>query len=366
MSKKPAAIPADYADWLADIKARVATARQRAALAANAALIRLYWQIGRDILQRQSAQGWGSKVIERLARDLREAFPEMKGFSARNLKYMRAFAEAWQDAEIVQRLAAQLPWFHLCTLLDKLKVQSEREWYLAKVIEEGWSRTTLELQIRNRLHERQGQAITNFDARLPAPHSELAHETLKDPYLFDFLGLGDEAHERAIENALVRHITHFLLELGSGFAFVGRQFRLEVEGDEFFIDLLFYHTRLKCYVVVELKATAFRPEHAGQLNFYLTAVDKQVKAPDDRPTIGLLLCRTKNRTVAEYALSGIDKPIGVAEYQLVRALPEPLVTSLPTVEELESELGAIGDEASEEATGKRNLQFGGEQKGKNE
>lgn len=344
MSKSIAAMPTDYAEWLADIRARVVAARQRAALAANAELIRLYWQIGRDILQRQSAQGWGSKVIERLARDLREAFPEMKGFSARNLKYMRAFAEAWPDPDFVQQLAAQLPWFHLCTLLDKLKDPALRLRYAEQARAEGWSRTTLELNIRNRLHERQGQAVTNFGTRLPAPNSELAHETLKDPYLFDFLGLGDEAHERDIENALVRHITKFLLELGSGFAFIGRQFRLEVEGDEFFIDLLFYHTRLKCYVVVELKAAAFKPEHAGQLNFYLAAVDRQVKAPDDRPTIGLLLCKTKKRTVAEYALSGIDKPIGVAEYQLVRALPEPLVTSLPTVEELESELGAIESE----------------------
>ncbi|RUQ35943.1 MAG: DUF1016 domain-containing protein [Candidatus Competibacteraceae bacterium] len=347
MNGKSAAIPMDYAEWLAAIKARVATARQRAALAANAELIQLYWQIGRDILQRQSTQGWGSKVIERLARDLREAFPEMKGFSARNLKYMRAFAEAWPDAEFVQQPAAQLPWFHLCTLIDKLKDPALRLYYADLARTEGWSRVTLELNIRNRLHERQGQAVTNFDARLPAPHSELAHETLKDPYLFDFLGLGDEAQEREIENALVRHIIKFLLELGNGFAFVGRQFRLEVEGDEFFADLLFYHTRLKCYVVVELKATAFKPEHAGQLNFYLTAVDRQVKAPDDQPTIGLLLCKTKKRTVAEYALSGIDKPIGVAEYQLVRALPEPLVTSLPTVEELESELSAVDEEQPE-------------------
>ena len=347
MNGKSAAIPMDYAEWLAAIKARVATARQRAALAANAELIQLYWQIGRDILQRQSTQGWGSKVIERLARDLREAFPEMKGFSARNLKYMRAFAEAWPDAEFVQQPAAQLPWFHLCTLIDKLKDPALRLYYADLARTEGWSRVTLELNIRNRLHERQGQAVTNFDARLPAPHSELAQETLKDPYLFDFLGLGDEAQEREIENALVRHIIKFLLELGNGFAFVGRQFRLEVEGDEFFADLLFYHTRLKCYVVVELKATAFKPEHAGQLNFYLTTVDKQVKAPDDKPTIGLLLCKTKKRTVAEYALSGIDKPIGVAEYQLVRALPEPLVTSLPTVEELESELSAVDEEQPE-------------------
>jgi predicted nuclease of restriction endonuclease-like (RecB) superfamily len=341
MSRGVAAIPADYGDWLAAIKARVATARQRAALAANAELTHLYWQIGRDILQRQSAQGWGSKVIERLARDLRAAFPEMKGFSRANLLSMRAFAEAWPEAAIVQQVVGQLPWGHNVLLITRLKDPDLRLRYADQARAEGWSRTTLELQIRNRLHERQGQAVTNFDARLPAPHSDLAHETLKDPYLFDFLGLGDEAHEREIESALVRHITRFLLELGSGFAFVGRQFRLEVEGDEFFIDLLFYHTRLKCYVVVELKAAAFKPEHAGQLNFYLAAVDRQVKAPEDKPTIGLLLCKTRKRTIAEYALSGIDKPIGVAEYQLVRALPAQLLSSLPTVEELESELGAI-------------------------
>lgn len=363
MSKKIAAFPPDYADWLADIKNRVLAARSRAALAANAELIALYWQIGDDLLQRQQSANWGDKVLDRLASDLREAFPEMKGFSSRNLKYMRYFAEHCPRQAFGQQAAAQLPWFHVVTLLTKLADNGAREWYAQHAIAEGWSRTSLELSIRNRQHERQGQAVTNFGARLPAPHSELAHETLKDPYLFDFLGLGDEAHEREIENALVRHITKFLLELGSGFAFVGRQCRLEVEGDEFFIDLLFYHTRLKCYVVVELKATAFKPEHAGQLNFYLTAVDRQVKAPDDKPTIGLLLCKTKKRTVAEYALSGIDKPIGVAEYQLVRALPEALVTSLPTVEELESELEAIDDEESEAATGKRDLQVGGEEKG---
>ena len=343
--------PSDYADWLADIKTRVVAARQRAALAANAELIQLYWQIGRDILQRQSAQGWGSKVIERLARDLREAFPDMKGFSRANLLYMRAFAEAWDEAEIVQQVAGQLPWWHNVLLITRIKDPALRLSYAKQALAEGWSRATLERHIRNRWIERQGQAVTNFDTRLPAPHSQLAHETLKDPYLFDFLGLGDDAHEREIENALIRHITKFLLELGSGFAYIGRQFRLEVNGDEFFIDLLFYHTRLKCYVVVELKAIAFRPEHAGQLNFYLTAVDKQVKAPDDKPSIGLLLCKTQNRLVAEYALSGIDKPIGVAEYELVRTLPEPLVTSLPTVEQLESELGLIEDALPQESEG---------------
>lgn len=343
-SPQSPSVPAGYTDWLADIKAKVSAARQRAVLAANAELMHLYWQIGSDILERQANQGWGSKVIDRLASDLRDAFPEMKGFSRANLMYMRAFAEAWSETEIIQQAVGQLPWGQNVLLLTRLKDPALRLRYAQQASNDGWSRTTLELQIKNRLHERQGQAITNFEARLPAPHSALAHETLKDPYLFDFLGLGDSAHEREIENALMRHITRFLLELGTGFAFIGRQHRLEVAGDEFFIDLLFYHTRLKCYVVVELKATAFKPEHAGQLNFYLSAVDAQIKAPDDKPTIGLLLCKSQNRLVAEYALSGIDKPIGVAEYELVRALPEPLITSLPTVEELESELGELPEE----------------------
>ena len=338
MGKEMAMMPADYVQWLADIKNRVLTARHKAVLAVNAELVSLYWHIGRDILQRQAAQGWGSKVIDRLGRDLREAFPEMKGFSRANLLYMRAFAEAWTDFEIVQQSVGQLPWGHNVLLLNRIKEQEARLFYVQKAIAENWSRATLEVHIKNRLHERQGKAVTNFAARLPASTSALVQETLKDPYLFDFLSLGEDAQEREIENALVQHITRFLLELGNGFAFVGRQYRLEVNGDEFFIDLLFYHTRLKCYVVVELKATAFKPEHAGQLNFYLAAVDAQIKAPDDHPTIGLLLCKTQNRLVAEYALSGIDKPIGIAEYELVRALPEPLVTNLPTVEELENEL----------------------------
>lgn len=364
-SAAPTRIPADYADWLSNIKTRVTAARQRAALAANAELVQLYWQIGHELLQRQQSTQWGDKVLDRLARDLREAFPEMKGFSPRNLKYMRYFAEHCPGQAFGQQPAAQLPWFHIVTLLTKLPSAEVRAWYAQQAIAGGWSRATLDVQIRNRLIERQGQAITNFETRLPAPHSGLAHETLKDPYLFDFLGLGDDAHEREIENALVRHITKFLLELGSGFAFVGRQYRLEVDGSEFFIDLLFYHTRLKCYVVVELKATAFKPEHAGQLNFYLTAVDRQVKAPDDKPTIGLLLCKTQSRLIAEYALSGMDKPIGVAEYQLVRALPETLATSLPTVEELESEFDALGDEPSEASTCKRGLHVGEEEQGDN-
>ena len=363
MSKKIAAVPTDYADWLADIKGRVAAARQRAVLAANAELIQLYWQIGNEILQRQQSAQWGDKVLDRLASDLREAFPDMKGFSRANLKFMRAFAQAWPAAPIGQQAVSQLPWGHNVMLLTKLKDPAQRLFYAEQTLAGGWSRSTLEANIRDGLLERQGKAVTNFGERLPQPHSELAHETLKDPYLFDFLGLGNEAHEREIENALVRHITKFLLELGSGFAFVGRQYRLEVDGSEFFIDLLFYHTRLKCYVVVELKATAFKPEHAGQLNFYLTAVDRQVKAPDDKPTIGLLLCKTQSRLIAEYALSGMDKPIGVAEYRLVRALPETLASNLPTVEELEAELEVLGDVPAETATGMPDLHVGVKDKG---
>lgn len=333
-----AVIPRDYADWLVSLKSRIASARQRATLAVNQELVRLYHHIGTEILERQTRQGWGAKVIDRLAADLRAAFPEMKGFSSRNLKYMKVFAEMCPAGLIGQQPAAQLPWFHIVTLLTKVSAVSEREWYAAQVIQQGWSRPTLDVHIKNQLHLRQGGAITNFDRQLPAPQAQLAIEALKDPYLFDFLGLGDEAVERDIENALIRHITRFLLELGAGFAFLGRQYRLEVAGDEFFIDLLFYHTRLKCHVVVELKGVAFKPEHAGQLNFYLAAVDAQLKAPDDRPTIGLLLCKTKNRLVAEYALSGMSKPIGVAEYQLVRALPTPLDVNLPSIEEIEAEL----------------------------
>ena len=339
------AAPEGYADWLTQLKGQIAQARQRAALAVNAELVQLYARIGRDILQRQQTQGWGAKVVDRLARDLKDAFPDMRGWSSSNLKYMRFFALHCPGGSFGQQPADQLPWFHIVTLLTQLDQPAEREWYAAQTVQQGWSRTTLALNIKNQLQRRQGSAVTNFEARLSAPESSLAQETLKDPYLFDFLGLGDDAHEREIESGLIRHITRFLLELGAGFAFVGRQFRLEVAGDEFFIDLLFYHTRLKCYVVVELKATAFKPEHAGQLNFYLAAVDAQVKAPDDKPTIGLLLCKQHNRLVAEYALSGIDKPIGVAEYQLLRELPDALEKSLPTIAEIEAELAGERGEA---------------------
>lgn len=333
-------IPSDYGVWLANLKARIAGARARALLAANAEQIALYHELGREILARQGREGWGAKVIERLSADLRNAFPDMKGLSTRNLIYMRDFARAYPDPTKMQQVAARLPWFHIVTLITQVTDPTLRGWYAEQAVREGWSRDTLTGQIRSQLHTRQGTAVTNFAERLPAGEAAMAAALLKDPYHFDFLGLGEEAQERDIEAALMRHITRFLLELGQGFAFLGRQVRIEVDGDEFFIDLLFYHTRLKCHVVVEIKATSFKPAQAGQLNFYLAAVDRQLKASDDRPTIGLLLCKTKKRLVAEYALSGIDKPMGVAEYHLVKALPEPLDTSLPSVEQLEAELWA--------------------------
>ncbi|MDP1613485.1 MAG: PDDEXK nuclease domain-containing protein [Sulfuritalea sp.] len=335
--------PTGYADWLADLKTRIHTAQQRAALAVNRELVLLYWQIGRDILERQARQGWGAKVIERLAHDLRTAFPEMKGFSRANLMYMRAFAEAWPDAAIVQQAVGQLPWGHNLVLLTRLKDHPLRLAYAQRAVQHGWSRNVLNIHIETRLLEREGHAVTNFEAQLSTPQSDLARDTLKDPYLFDFLGVGKDADERAIESAIVEHITRFLLELGAGFAYVGRQVPIEVAGDDFFIDLLFYHLKLRCYVVIELKAGPFKPEHAGQLNFYLSAVDAQVKAEQDNPTIGLLLCKSQNRVVAEYALRGSSKPIGVAEYQLVAALPAELRTSLPSIEQIERELG--GEEA---------------------
>ena len=346
MTDQPAsliAVPEGYADWLQDLKTRIHSAQQRATLAVNRELVLLYWQIGRDILARQASQGWGAKVIERLAHDLRTAFPQMKGFSPRNLKYMRAFAQAWPDAEFVQAVLAQLPWYHQLALLDKLPGTEDRRWYAAKAIEHHWSRNVLVMQIETRLRERSGNAATNFDERLPQPQSDLARESLKDPYCFDFLGLGEEAQEREIEHALVKHVTEFLLELGAGFAFVGRQVLLDVGGEEFFIDLLFYHLKLRCYVVVELKAGKFKPEHLGQLGFFLTAVNRQVKTEHDQPTIGLLLCKSKNKVVAEYALGDKTQPMGIAEYRLIESLPPELQTRLPSIEQIENELQGLGE-----------------------
>jgi predicted nuclease of restriction endonuclease-like (RecB) superfamily len=353
-------LPAGYAEWIADVKLRIRAAQQRAALAVNKEMLLLYWQIGRDILDRQAEAGWGTGILSRIEADLRAEFPEMRGFSRSNLKYMRAFAEAWPDPTAIgQRFVGQLPWGQNITLLTKLKTREERLRYAAGALKHGWSRPLLTHHIELRTLEREGKAVTNFEQRLPKPQSDLARETLKDPYRFDFLSLGSEAEERAIEAALVTHITKFLLELGAGFAFVGRQFYLEVGGRDFYIDLLFYHLHLRCFVVLELKAVEFEPEHTGKLNFYLSAVDEQLRHEHDNPTIGLLLCKTNNRVIAEYALRDVNKPIGVAEYQLVQALPAQLEASLPSIERLEAELteadiqelekihqGASGDSAT--------------------
>jgi predicted nuclease of restriction endonuclease-like (RecB) superfamily len=327
---------AEYGSWLAGLKQRIQSAQQRATLSVNRELLLLYWQIGRDILERQQAQGWGAKVIDQLAKDLMNAFPEMKGFSSRSLKYMRAFAQAWPEIEFVQEVLAQLPWYHQLTLLDKLKTREERQWYAAKAIEHGWSRNVMWHHISTQLQQRTGKAITNFGERLPAPDSELAQQTLKDPYLFDFLGVSNEAHEREIETAMTRHVTKMLMEMGEGFAFVGRQVPVEVDGQDFFIDLLFYNYRLHRFLVVELKAGDFKPEHAGQLNFYVTLVDEKIKSDEDKPTLGLLLCKQQHRVVAEYALRGMTQPIGIAEYKL--QLPDEVARYLPTIEQIETEL----------------------------
>jgi predicted nuclease of restriction endonuclease-like (RecB) superfamily len=337
--------PDGYAQFLSDLKGRIQAAQLRASLAVNRELVLLYWQIGRDILERQELEKWGAKVIDRLAADLKRAFPEVKGFSPRNLKYMRRFAEVWAEEEFVQQVAAQLPWFHNCVLLDKVSDREERIWYAGAAIQHGWSRAVLVHQIESALCRRQGKAVSNFDRALPPPQSDLAQEVTKDPYNFDFLMLGKEAHERDLERGLLEHLRKFLLELGVGFAFVGNQYQLTVAGEEFRIDLLFYHLKLRCYVVIDLKAVPFQPEFAGKMNFYLSAVNNLLRHPDDQPSIGLILCKTKNQVVAEYALEGYGRPIGVSEYRLAEALPEKLQGSLPTVEDLERELGAAEDES---------------------
>jgi predicted nuclease of restriction endonuclease-like (RecB) superfamily len=333
----------EYQEFLISLKQRIRTSQIQAALAVNRELILLYWQIGREILLRQSQQGWGAKVIDRLSQDLQAEFPELKGLSGRNLKYMRAFAEAYPEDEFVQQLVAQIPWGHNVVLLDRVKDSKARLWYAQQVTTNGWSRNILAMQIESQLYQRQGQAVTNFEATLPPDRTDLVRATLKDPYLFDFLSLGTEAQERELENALVQHIEKFLLELGAGFAFVGKQFPLEVGGQDFRLDLLFYHLKLRCYVVIELKVDEFKPEYAGKLNFYLSAVDDLLRHPQDEPTIGILLCRSKNGVVAEYALRDINKPMGVAQWTqaLTKSLPDPLVSKLPSIAELEAELGAI-------------------------
>ena len=348
MPKSPSLLPDDenYFALLDGLKKRIRTAQVKAALSVNAELVLLYWHIGREILARQQQVGWGGKVIDRLARDLKREFPDMKGLSPRNLKYMRAFADAYPSGQFVQEALAQITWYHNIALLEKLKEPEQRLWYAQKTVENGWSRNILVLQIESGLYQRQGGAITNFERTLPAPQSDLAQQLLKDPYSLDFLTLGENFQERDLERALVEHIRDFLLELGVGFAFVGSQYRLEVEGDEYFIDLLFYHLKLRCYVVIDLKVTEFRPEYTGKMNFYVSAVDDLLRHTDDQPTIGIVLCKSKKRTIAEYALRNVNTPIAVSTHRL----PDQLKESLPSIEQLEIELAVAARELEDNAS----------------
>jgi predicted nuclease of restriction endonuclease-like (RecB) superfamily len=338
----------DYDNFLHRLKERIRNAQIQAALAVNRELVMLYWQIGREILARQQEQGWGAKVISKLAKDLQKAFPEMKGFSRTNLLYMRAFAEAYPDEQIIQQAAGQIPWFHNCILLDKVKDPEERLWYIQQTTLQGWSRSVLTQRLESGLYHRQGEgALTNFSQTLPQPQSALAQQILRDPYNFDFLSLGHEAQERELEAALIHHIREFLLEMGVGFAFIGSQYPIQVSGKDYRLDLLFYHFRLHCFVVVDLKTVEFEPEFSGKMNFYVSAVDDLMRSPVDNPTIGIVLCKTQDHTVVEYALRDVHKPIGISTYQLKNALPESLKGNLPTIAELETQLNSLTVEVEE-------------------
>jgi len=334
---------AQYTKILQEIKQEIREGRYKAVLAANKELITRYWSIGNIILKYQKAEGWGSKVIDTIARDLSSEFPDLKGFSARNLKYMRKFAEEYGEVEFVQEALAQIPWYHNITLLEKVKDIEERIWYIQKTVENGWSRNVLVHQIETRLFERQNTPgkTSNFRTLLPKIQSDLASEAMKDPYVFDFISFREGMDEKDIERQLVHHITKFLLEMGTGFAYIGNQYHLEVGGEDFFIDLLFYHTKLRCYVVVELKNGKFKPEYAGKLNFYLTAADNILKSEYDNPSIGIILCKEKNKLVAEYSLKDMTKPIGVSEYKLLHDIPQEFKYSLPSIEVLEQSIGRI-------------------------
>ncbi|MEG0848189.1 MAG: PDDEXK nuclease domain-containing protein [Niameybacter sp.] len=325
---------------LGEIKSQISSSQQKALLAVNRELVILYWSIGNNILEAQAREGWGTKIIDQLAKEIKFDFPQLKGFSTRNLKYMRQFAEAYPEFEFVQVTLAQIPWYHNITLLDKVKNVDERTWYVLKVIENGWSRNTLVHQIEGGLYTRQVtvEKTSNFMQKLPVPQNRLAVETLKDPYIFDFITMRAEMNERDIEAELVKKVTKLLLEMGSGFAFIGNQYHLNVGGDDYYLDLLFYNLKLRCYVVVEMKTGKFKPEYAGKVNFYLSAVDDLLKTEQDQPTIGIILCKEKNKVVAEYALKDISKPIGVSEYKLCEYMPEELKGTLPSIEELEDRL----------------------------
>ena len=359
----PTAVLADYQDWLKAIKQRIHVTRMKVALAANGELISLYYDIGAQIVDRESHAQWGSGFIDAFSHDLRQAFPEVGGFSAKNLRYCRAFFRFYCDPAIWQQAVAKLrdtpwagtesqlsavlmeiPWGHNIQIFTKCSSVAEAGFYINKTLEQGWSRDVLALQLKSNLYARAGKAVSNFSRTLPLPQSDLAQQTLKDPYTFDFMAMTVPYNERDVERQLTQHITQFLLELGKGFAFIGRQYHLEIAGNDYYIDLLFYHVTLKCYVVVELKNRKFIPEYAGKLKFYLSAVDSLLKCEDDPPTIGLLLCRDKNKIEVEFALRDMNKPMGVSEYTLVESLPDNLKGAMPTVEEIESDLQQLNEQ----------------------
>jgi predicted nuclease of restriction endonuclease-like (RecB) superfamily len=346
-----ATLPAGYAELLEDLKGRIRRAQVRAAVAASRELIQLYWDIGREIVQRQETEGWGKAIVQRLAADLQREFQGMAGFSPQNIWYMRAFYLAWTedvaklqqpvgelDGQNVPQVVGQIPWGHNLQLLAKLKDPIQRLWYARKTVQQGWSRAVLVHQIELDLYGREGRAINNFSETLPAPQSDLAQQTLKDPYVFDFLTLGDKVRERELQGALLEHLRDFMLELGVGFAFVGSQYHLEIGGKDYYLDLLFYHLKLRAFVVIDLKVEEFKPEFAGKMNFYLSAVDDRLRHGDDQSSIGIILCKARDKVTVEYALRDTRKPIGVSKYRLTAALPRELKSSLPTIEQLEKEL----------------------------
>ena len=327
----------EYLLLIEKIKEDIQNAQYRASMSANSALLLLYYNIGKEI---NAHKMWGNRFVDNLSMDIQREFPNAKGYSVRNLKYMAKFATTFSDEQIVQQLVAQLPWGHLTVILDKVKDYEAKIWYISQNIELGWSRNVLVHQIESQLYERQSLAVkvNNFEGKLPPPQSELATQVMKDPYIFDFIPFRTDMVERDIEEALVREVTQLLFELGKGFAFLGHQYHINVGGDDFYIDLLFYNLNLRCYFVIELKTGDFKPEYAGQLNFYISAVDGILKKDQDNPTIGLLLCKNKNNVVAEYSLKDISKPMGISEYKIIQTLPEELASDLPSVEDIQSRI----------------------------
>lgn len=327
----------EYLETIEQIKTEIQAAQYKAAVSVNQEMILLYHSIGEVI---NSHKVWGNRFIESLAKDIKLAFPNAKGYSIRNLKYMAKFAATYPDRQFVQTVSAQIPWSHNVAILDKVKDSDQRIWYIKKTAENGWSHSVLIHQIESCLYERQAIAekVSNFEARLPSPQSELAVQTMKDPYIFDFVPFKEDMIERDIERALVKDVTKLLLELGTGFAFLGNQYCINVGGDDFYIDLLFYNLNLRCYVVIELKTGDFKPEYAGQLNFYLSAVDGILKTEQDNPSVGLLLCKSKNDLVAEYSLKDMSKPIGVSEYRITSNLPTELERQLPSIEDIQKHI----------------------------